>query len=80
MDRNYVLFLFKTYDFERGIVSICERNPELTVELLNFYMKKNGKESPRKIYEACSNHLDNAELWIKALTYLREVDTDDGET
>ena len=52
----------------------------MTVELLNFYIKKNSKDSPQKVYEACKKQMNNAELWIKALTYLREVDTDDGET
>ena len=35
---NFMLFLFKTYHFERGIIEICNKWKIFDPYLLNFYI------------------------------------------
>ena len=77
IEEHYMLFLFKTYEYEPGIIQCCEKYPNLTQELLNFYIKKDNKE---KILEVCmrqKNPIDQG-MWIQALTYFRQKPEYDG--
>ena len=38
IDEHYMLFLFKIYGSEDGIVNCCQTNKNLKHELLNFYI------------------------------------------
>ena len=65
-DKSHMLILFKMYNFDQGIVYICEKM-QLREELLHFYMKKRDMG---KIIELCKKHGENeSNLWIQALKY-----------
>ena len=38
IDEHYMLFLFKIYGSEDGIINCCQTNKNLKHELLNFYI------------------------------------------
>ena len=76
IDEHYMLFLFKIYGSEEGIVNCCQMNKNLKHELLNFYIQKRNSE---KVLEVCQGkefmlqqEPVNGDMWIQALTYLRD--------
>ena len=76
IDEHYMLFLFKIYGSEEGIVNCCQTNKNLKHELLNFYIQK--KDSV-KVLEVCQGkefmlqqEPVNGDMWIQALTYFRD--------
>lgn len=50
IDEHYMLFLFKIYGSEDGIVNCCQTNKNLKHELLNFYIQKKNSV---KVLEVC---------------------------
>lgn len=42
-DKNHLLVLFKMYNFERGIIFLCEKM-NLLEELINYYITNNKTE------------------------------------
>lgn len=71
-----MLFLFKIYGSEDGIVNCCQTNKNLKHELLNFYI---AKKNSAKVLEVCQgnafliqNEPINGDMWIQALTYFRD--------
>ena len=76
IDEHYMLFLFKIYGSEDGIVNCCQTNKNLKHELLNFYIQK---KNSAKVLEVCKgdafllqNEPINGDMWIQALTYFRD--------
>lgn len=65
-DNNVLLSLFKMYDFDEGIVTLC-RQLNMREDLLNFYISRNRDED---IIRLCKEHgVDEVNLWIHALKY-----------
>jgi hypothetical protein len=65
-DNNVLLSLFKMYDFDEGIVTLC-RQLNMREDLLNFYISRNRDED---IIKLCKEHgVDEVNLWIHALKY-----------
>ena len=68
IDEHYMLFLFKIYGSEDGIVNCCQTNKNLKHELLNFYIQK---KNSAKVLEVCQgqsfllqNEPINGDMWI----------------
>ena len=49
IDEHYMLFLFKIYGSEDGIINCCETNKNLKHELLNFYIQKKDSANVLKV-------------------------------
>ena len=65
-DNNVLLSLFKMYDFDEGIVSLC-RKLGMREDLLNFFIARNRDKD---IIQLCKEHgSDEVNLWIHALKY-----------
>ena len=65
-DNNHLLALFKMYDFDDGIVTLCKKL-NMRDDLLNFYIAKNRD---KEILELCKEHGESeVNLWIHALKY-----------
>lgn len=65
-DNNVLLSLFKMYDFDEGIITLCRRLG-MREDLLNFYI---ARTKDREIIDLCKEHgVDEVNLWIHALKY-----------
>lgn len=65
-DSNHLLALFKMYDFDEGVVTLCKKLG-MRDDLLNFYISKNRDAD---IIELCKIHgEEEVDLWIHALKY-----------
>ena len=65
-DNNHLLALFKMYDFDEGVVTLCKKLG-MRDDLLNFYISKNRDKD---ILELCKLHGgEEVNLWIHALKY-----------
>jgi hypothetical protein len=65
-DSNHLLALFKMYDFDEGVVTLCKKLG-MRDDLLNFYISKNRDGD---ILELCKLHgAEEVDLWIHALKY-----------
>ena len=65
-DSNHLLALFKMYDFDEGVVTLCKKLG-MRDDLLNFYISKNRDGD---ILELCKMHgAEEVDLWIHALKY-----------
>jgi hypothetical protein len=82
VDKNYVLFLFKIYNYSDGVEGCCEKLG-LRQELLSYFIEKKQAD---KILEICrrfttasqgargAESSELAELWTQALTYFRDME------
>jgi vacuolar protein sorting-associated protein 11 len=83
VDKNYVLFLFKIYNYSDGVEGCCEKLG-LRQELLSYFIEKKQAD---KILEICTRFTtasqggargaesgELAELWTQALTYFRDME------
>lgn len=73
MDKNYLLMLFKIYNFTNGITELSEIM-ELKQELLQIYMENHNYD---KIIDACQ-HYGSVEVnyWVQALNYFISISTE----
>lgn len=71
INEHYMLFLFKSYQFDMGVEECCIKHESLTTELINYYIRKRKSE---KVLEVCKeqNSEDSSDLWIQALCYFRD--------
>ena len=40
IDEHYMLFLFKSYEYDAGIVECCKKHVSLTTELVNYHIRE----------------------------------------
>ena len=65
-DKHHVLMLFKMYDYERGVVYLCQLMDNKQ-ELMYHYIKNNEVEN---IWNTCMRYgKEDNDLWVQALTH-----------
>ena len=40
INEHYMLFLFKSYQYDKGVEECCIKHESLTTELINYYIRK----------------------------------------
>lgn len=74
IDKNYVLYLFRFYDYSEGIKKLCQQL-QMNQELLSVYIEK--RESDNIIKLCCERGNEEKDLWVQALNYFREQGEDE---
>ena len=70
-DHNHLLVLFKMYEFDQGIIYLCDQL-NMRDDLLNFYISRKKDD---EILHLCTTYGQlETNLWIQALKYFAKPD------